>query len=69
LFLLGFLAPRPGLEPGTYGLTVEGDVQVVTIPTLQKAISVSGIPNNLGFVIKAEQLNSFECMLSDWAAQ
>jgi hypothetical protein len=49
--------------------TVEGDVQVVTVPTLQKAISVSGIPNNLGFVIKAEQLNVFECMLRNWAAQ
>lgn len=43
--------------------TIQGDIQVVTVPTLQKPVSVAGIPNNLGIVIKAEQLNAFEGML------
>lgn len=40
--------------------TVTGDVKVVTIPTVQKPITVATIPNNLGIIIKAEQLNAFE---------
>jgi hypothetical protein len=41
-------------------LTVKGDVKVVTIPNLQqKPISVSHIPNNLGYVIKSELLLDF----------
>lgn len=40
--------------------TVEGDVKVVTVPTQQKPISVAGIPNNLGVIIKAELLHDFE---------
>lgn len=42
--------------------TVEGDVKVVVVPTQQKAVAVAGIPNNLGIVIKAEQLLAFEGM-------
>jgi len=40
--------------------TIHGDVQVVTVPTQQKAITVAGIPNNLGIIIKSEQLLEFE---------
>lgn len=40
--------------------TVEGDIRVVLVPTQQKAISVAGIPNNLGIIIKSAQLNAFE---------
>jgi hypothetical protein len=40
--------------------TVEGDIKVVTVPTVQKPVAVAMIPNNLGIVIKAEQLNAFE---------
>tara|TARA_R110002020_G_scaffold228246_1_gene438963 strand:+ start:65 stop:883 length:819 start_codon:yes stop_codon:yes gene_type:complete len=40
--------------------TVHGDVQVVTVPTQQRAVTVAGIPNNLGIIIKAEQLLEFE---------
>lgn len=40
--------------------TIHGDVQIVVVPTQQKAISIAAIPNNLGIVIKAEQLNAFE---------
>lgn len=43
--------------------TVEGEIQVVTVPTQQRAISVAGIPNNLGIIIKAEQLRAFEGLL------
>lgn len=42
--------------------TVQGEIQIVMVPTQQKAVSVAGIPNNLGVIIKAEQLNSFEGM-------
>ncbi|MCE5233223.1 MAG: serine protease [Mizugakiibacter sp.] len=42
--------------------TVEGDVRVVVVPTQQKAVAVAGIPNNLGIIIKAEQLLAFEGM-------
>lgn len=44
--------------------TVQGDIQVVVVPTQQKAISLAGIPNNLGIIIKAEQLLAFEGMLT-----
>lgn len=40
--------------------TVEGEVKVVYVPTQQKAIALAGIPNNLGIVIKSEQLLAFE---------
>jgi hypothetical protein len=40
--------------------TVHGEIKIVTVPTQQKPISVANIPNNLGIVIKAEQLNAFE---------
>lgn len=43
--------------------TVEGDIRVVLVPTQQKAISVAAIPNNLGIIIKAEQLRAFEGLL------
>lgn len=38
----------------------EGGIKVVEVPTQKKAISIAGIPNNLGIVIKAEQLLAFE---------
>jgi hypothetical protein len=40
--------------------TVEGEVRVVEVPTHQKAVSLAGIPNNLGIIIKSEQLLAFE---------
>lgn len=42
--------------------TVEGEVKVVPVPTQQKAVAVAGIPNNLGIIIKSEQLLLFEGM-------
>lgn len=40
--------------------TTSGEVVVVTIPTQQKAVAVTTIPNNLGFVIKASRLKELE---------
>ncbi len=40
--------------------TIQGDVQIVPVATQQKAIAVAGIPNNLGIIIKSEQLLAFE---------
>jgi hypothetical protein len=45
--------------------TVEGEIQIVPVPTRQEPISVVTIPNNLGFVIKAERLLDFESMFAD----
>lgn len=53
LIFLGILYAGPQL-------TVTGDIKIVTIPTIQqKAFSVSHIPNNLGYVIKAERILDF----------
>lgn len=53
VYLLGILYAGPQL-------TVEGEIKVVTIPNVQKkALSVSHIPNNLGYVIKSERLLDF----------
>jgi len=53
LMLLGVLYAGPQL-------TVTGDIKIVTIPTLQqKALAVSHIPNNLGYIIKSQTLLDF----------
>ena len=47
VYLLGILYAGPQL-------TVTGEIKVVTIPNVQqKALSVSHIPNNLGYIIKS----------------
>lgn len=52
-FLLGVLYAGPQL-------TVEGEIKIVTVPSAQtKQMSISRIPNNLGYVIKAERLLDF----------
>ena len=43
--------------------TIHGKVQVVVVPTQHNAVAIAGIPNNLGIIIKAEQLLAFEGML------
>ncbi len=40
--------------------TVEGEIKIVLVPSQQKAISIAGIPNNLGVIIKSERLLDFE---------
>lgn len=56
IHLLGILYAGPQMS-------VTGDLKVVTVPeSQQKAISVSSIPNNLGFIIKSERLLDFKPM-------
>ncbi|MDO9537840.1 MAG: serine protease [Thermoplasmata archaeon] len=40
--------------------TVSGEIKIVTIPTQNVPVAISSIPNNLGIVIKATQLEDFE---------
>lgn len=54
VYLLGILYAGPQMR-------AVGDIQVVTVPdSQQKAVSVSQIPNNLGFIIKAERILEFK---------
>ena len=47
-------------------MTVTGELKVVTIPNIQqKVMSVSHIPNNLGYVIKSDTLLDFIPLLRD----
>jgi hypothetical protein len=43
--------------------TASGEVRIVNVPTQQRALSFSSIPNNLGFVIKSERLNEMRTTL------
>lgn len=53
VLLLGVLYAGPQL-------TVTGDITVVTIPNMQqKAFAISHVPNNLGYIIKAERIMDF----------
>lgn len=53
LMLLGILYAGPQQ-------TVEGDIKIVTIPnSQQKALSISHIPNNLGYIIKSDAILDF----------
>lgn len=49
--------------------TATGEVKVVNVPTTNKPISISSIPNNLGLVIHASKLNDFEPILNELAEQ
>lgn len=44
--------------------TISGEVKVIQVPTQNKPISISTIPNNLGMVIKASELDAFETHFS-----
>lgn len=56
VFLLGILYAGPQMR-------VTGDLQLITVPEYQqKTVSVSQIPNNLGFIIKAERLLEFKLL-------
>ena len=53
VFLLGILYAGPQL-------TITGEIKVVTVPDIQqKPLSISHIPNNLGYVIKSERITDF----------
>lgn len=40
--------------------TAEGSIEIIDVPTSQKPISISRIPNNLGLIIKAERIVEME---------
>lgn len=42
----------------------EGEIQTIDVPLQQVSISMSRIPNNLGFVVKARKLLDFKAQLS-----
>jgi hypothetical protein len=42
--------------------TASGDLEIVNVPTQQRVVAFSRIPNNLGCVIKAKKLLDFEPM-------
>lgn len=47
-------------------LTVAGEIKIVTIPHVQqRAVSISSIPNNLGFIIKSECVLDFIPIIKD----
>jgi hypothetical protein len=43
--------------------TATGEIEIVNVPTQQKAIAFSRIPNNLGLVIKSSRLSEFDAIL------
>lgn len=43
--------------------TATGEVRIVNVPTQQRAIALSTIPNNLGLVIKAARLREMDTLL------
>lgn len=58
LKLLGILWGGP-----QYSAT--GDIVVVPVPIANKPISISNIPNNLGFVIRAEKIKDFSLVFQN----
>ena len=53
VILLGILYAGPQL-------TVTGEIKVIAIPNIQqKALTVSHIPNNIGYIIKSERILDF----------
>lgn len=53
LLLLGILYAGPQH-------TTTGEVRIVNVPTVQKPLVISSIPNNLGLIIKAERILELE---------
>ncbi|QZN78510.1 serine protease [Paenibacillus sp. DR312] len=45
--------------------TATGDIEIINVPTNQKPISISRIPNNLGIIIKSYLLKDFDSILRD----
>ena len=43
--------------------TATGEIQIVNVPTQQRAIAFSRIPNNLGLVIKSQRLLDFDSVI------
>ncbi len=54
-FLLGTLYAGPQY-------TAKGEIEIIDVPTSQKPIALSRIPNNLGFIIKSERIKELESL-------
>jgi hypothetical protein len=57
LLLLGVLYAGPQYM-------VNGNIEIVNVPTVQKTMAVSRIPNNLGVVTKSKKIREFERILT-----
>jgi hypothetical protein len=57
LLLLGVLYAGPQYM-------VNGNIEIVNVPTVQKTMAVSRIPNNLGVVMKSKKIREFESILT-----
>jgi hypothetical protein len=44
--------------------TVAGEIKIVPVPTVDKAVAVSSIPNNLGMIIKARKLSELDAAVA-----
>lgn len=40
--------------------TAQGDIQIINVPTVDRPIAISRIPNNLGLIIKSERILELE---------
>jgi hypothetical protein len=60
LFLAASRIKLLGVLYGGPQYAAEGDIEVVTVPTLEKAASIAGIPINFGIGITPERLLDFE---------
>lgn len=40
--------------------TTEGEIRIINVPTQQRAVAISAIPNNLGLVIKSSRLQEMD---------
>lgn len=49
--------------------TATGEIKIVNVPTQQKPLAISRIPNNLGLIIKAQRLLDFEGILQNLLKQ
>ncbi len=44
----------------------QGEIQTIDIPLTHIPISLSKIPNNLGFVVKSQKINDFKAILEQY---
>ena len=49
--------------------TASGEVRIINVPTQQRAIAISTIPNNLGLIIKADRLLEMDDVIRPLIAQ
>lgn len=48
--------------------TATGEVRIVTVPTQQRAVAISTIPNNLGMVVKSSRLTELDTIFRSMSA-